>query len=80
MSRKRRAPANRPVPVSTAVPGQLELFAAGPTAIRPAGCVNPVTCTDYDPCRVCLAEARAAGLVPAGEADPSNTDPEGIDR
>ncbi|CAK7288626.1 hypothetical protein [Streptomyces misionensis] len=27
-----------------------------------------VDCTDYDPCPSCLAEARDAGLLPAGEA------------
>lgn len=26
-----------------------------------------VDCTDYDPCPDCLAEARQAGLFPAGE-------------
>jgi hypothetical protein len=30
-------------------------------------CEDEVTCTDYDPCPTCLAEARAAGLFPVAE-------------
>lgn len=46
------------------VPGQLDLFAVDPAPSGPAGCEHPETCTDYDPCRACLAEARGAGLAP----------------
>lgn len=61
--------AARPAPD---VPGQLGLFSVGPAPAAPAECQSP-DCTDYDPCRACLAEALAAGLT-------STTDPEGTNR
>lgn len=63
-----------------AIPGQLDLFAVDPAPAVPAECERPDTCTDYDPCQTCLAEALGAGLAPAGAADLSNTDPEGTNR
>lgn len=66
--------AARPVP---ALDGQLDMFAVGDdtaAAQSQPGCSNPDTCTDYDPCPPCLAEARSAGLGRAQDTDPEGTD------
>jgi hypothetical protein len=39
-----------------------------PQPPQPAPDCTRFNCTDYDPCPTCLAEARVAGLFPAGEA------------
>ncbi|MCW2901859.1 MAG: hypothetical protein JWO67_4124 [Streptosporangiaceae bacterium] len=63
-----RVLAARPVPVDV---DQLDLFAQDAPDVDPgpAECSDPDTCTDHDPCPPCLAEARAAGLAPAGDTN-----------